>query len=77
MGGVACSFRFSSFASWFECSSMRASAASWVASACSSRMMTHEQYSQMKSETGMKGVTSMSDCRMTPECMQTALQSSN
>mmetsp|Transcript_48507 Transcript_48507/g.156147 ORF Transcript_48507/g.156147 Transcript_48507/m.156147 type:complete len:427 (-) Transcript_48507:3294-4574(-) len=46
-------------------------------SASSSGMMTQEQYSQMKSETGMKGVTSISDWRIVPECMHTALQSSN
>eukprot|EP00965_Chrysotila_dentata_P152916 5054382-Pleurochrysis_carterae.AAC.2 len=40
-------------------------------------MMTQEQYSQMKSETGMKGVTSIRLWRIVPECMHTALQSSN
>jgi len=31
----------------------------------------------MKSETGMKGVTSIRLWRITPECMHTALQLSN
>mmetsp|Transcript_21874 Transcript_21874/g.44181 ORF Transcript_21874/g.44181 Transcript_21874/m.44181 type:complete len:233 (+) Transcript_21874:887-1585(+) len=73
----SCSLRCCSFLSTPLCSSALVSAASAEPWHCSSGMMTHEQYSQIKSETGMKGVTSMSDCRITPECMHTALQSSN
>mmetsp|Transcript_11033 Transcript_11033/g.36624 ORF Transcript_11033/g.36624 Transcript_11033/m.36624 type:complete len:287 (+) Transcript_11033:864-1724(+) len=75
----------SSSESFFDCSRLScplnssnlASSPSVLAAACSSGMMTQAQYSQIKSETGMNGVTSMSDWRMVPECMHTALQSSN
>ena len=67
-----------SFGSWrlrcgaCFCSSCRPSTASLKLLAFSSGMITHEQYSQIKSETGMKGVTSIRDCRE-PGCCKLQL----